>query len=74
MGDKYKDHIFSEKEIEEIIQGFFEKNRELHIGYEDKKLITQIIEDIFMRIMSILSHLCQAAKEHYIILYHRMFP
>ena len=47
MGDKYKDHIFSEKEIEEIIQGFFEKNRELHIGYEDKKLITQIIEDIF---------------------------
>lgn len=47
MGDKYKDHIFSEEEIEEIIQGFFEKNRELHIGYEDKKLITQIIEDIF---------------------------
>jgi hypothetical protein len=47
MGDKYKDHIFSEEEIEEIIQGFFEKNRDLHIGYEDKKLITQIIEDIF---------------------------
>lgn len=47
MGNKYKDHIFSEEEIEEIIQGFFEKNRELHIGYEDKKLIAQIIEDIF---------------------------
>ncbi len=47
MVDKYKDHIFSEEEIEEIIQGFFEKNKELHIGYEDKKLITQIIEDVF---------------------------
>lgn len=47
MGDKYKDYIFSEEEIGEIIQGFFEQNGELYIGYEDKKLITQIIEDIF---------------------------
>ncbi len=23
MGDKYKDHIFSEEEIQEIIRGFF---------------------------------------------------
>ena len=25
MGDKYKDHIFSEEEIQEIIRGFFEQ-------------------------------------------------
>ena len=46
MGDKYKDHIFSEEEIQEIIRGFFEQNRELRIGYEEKKQMTQIIEDI----------------------------
>lgn len=46
MGDKYKDHIFSEKEIQEIIRGFFEQNRELRIGNEEKKQMTQIIEDI----------------------------
>ena len=36
MGDKYKDHIFLEEEIQEIIRGFFEQNRELRIGYEEK--------------------------------------
>ena len=46
MGDKYKDHIFSEEEIQEIIRGFFEQNRELRIGHEEKKKITQIIEAI----------------------------
>lgn len=46
MGDKYKDHIFSEEEIQEIIRGFFEQNRELRIGNEEKKKMTQIIEDI----------------------------
>lgn len=46
MGDKYKDHIFSEEEIQEIIRGFFEQNRELRIGYEEKKQMTQIFEDI----------------------------
>ena len=46
MGDKYKDHIFLEEEIQEIIRGFFEQNRELRIGYEEKKQMTQIIEDI----------------------------
>lgn len=46
MGDKYKDHIFSEEEILEIIQGFFEQNRELRIGVEEKKQITRIIEAI----------------------------
>lgn len=46
MGDKYKDHIFSEEEIQDIILGFFEQNRELRIGNEEKKQMTQIIEDI----------------------------
>lgn len=46
MGDKYKDHIFSEEEIQEITRGFFEQNRELRIGNEEKKQMTQIIEDI----------------------------
>ena len=46
MRDKYKDHIFSEEEIQEIIRGFFEQNRELRIGNEEKKQMTQIIEDI----------------------------
>ena len=46
MGDKYKDHIFSEEEIQEIIRGFFEQNRELHIGNEEKRQMTQIIGDI----------------------------
>lgn len=46
MGDKYKDHIFSEEEIQKIIRGFFEQNRELRIGNEEKKQMTQIIEDI----------------------------
>ena len=46
MGDKYKDHIFLEEEIQEIIRGFFEQNRELRIGNEEKKQMTQIIEDI----------------------------
>lgn len=26
MGDKYKDHIFSKEEIQDIIRGFFEQN------------------------------------------------
>lgn len=47
MGDKYKDHIFSKEEIQEIIRCFFEQNRELRMGNEEKKQITQIIEDIF---------------------------
>lgn len=47
MGDKYKDHIFSEEEIQEIIRCFFEQNRELRMGNEEKKQITQIIKDIF---------------------------
>lgn len=34
------------KEIQEIIRGFFEQNRELRIGNEEKKQMTQIIEDI----------------------------
>lgn len=46
MGDKYKDHIFSKEEIQDIIRGFFEQNRELRIGNEEKKQMTQIIEDI----------------------------
>ena len=46
MGNKYKEHIFSEEEIQEIIRGFFDPNRELRIGFEEKKQITQIIEDI----------------------------
>lgn len=46
MGDKYKDHIFSEEEIQEIIRGFFEQNRELYIGNEEKRQMTQIIGDI----------------------------
>ncbi len=46
MGDKYKDHIFSEEEIQDIILGFFEQNRELRIGHEEQKQMTQIIEDI----------------------------
>lgn len=46
MGDKYKDHIFSEEEIQEIIRGFFEQNRELRIGNEEKRQMTQIIGDI----------------------------
>ena len=41
MGDKYKYHIFSEEEIQEISRGFFEQNRELRIGYEEKKQMTQ---------------------------------
>ena len=73
MGDKYKDHIFSEEEIQEIIRGFFEQNRELRIGNEEKKQMTQIIEDIYTHIMSIRSPLCQAVKEHYITRYHRIF-
>lgn len=48
MGDKYKDHIFSKEEIQEIIRGFFEQNRELRIGNEEKKQMTQIIEDILL--------------------------
>ena len=46
MGDKYKEHIFSEEEIQEIIRGFFDQNRELRVGFEEKKQITQIIVDI----------------------------
>lgn len=47
MGNKYKDHIFSEEEIQEIIRCFYEHNRELRMGNEEKKQITQIIKDIF---------------------------
>ncbi|RHS80631.1 hypothetical protein DW928_06295 [Firmicutes bacterium AM43-11BH] len=46
MGDKYKDHFFSEEEIQEIIRGFFEQNRALCVGIEEKKQITHIIKDI----------------------------
>lgn len=46
MGEKYKDHIFSEEEIQEIIRGFFERNIALRIGNEEKKQISHIIEDI----------------------------
>lgn len=46
MGDQYKDHIFVEEEILEIIRAFFEQNRDLHIGNEEKKQIIQIIRDI----------------------------
>lgn len=48
MGDKYKEYIFSDEEINDIIQGFFDHNKELHIDYEEKKQITQIINDIFV--------------------------
>lgn len=53
MGDKYKDHIFSEEEIQDIILGFFEQNRELRIGHEEQKQMTQIIEDILYASVSI---------------------
>ena len=46
MGNKYKEHIFSEEEIQEIIRGFFDQNRELRVGFEEKKQVTQIIVDI----------------------------
>ena len=46
MGNKYKEHIFSEEEIQEIIRGFFDQNRELRVGFEKKKQVTQIIVDI----------------------------
>lgn len=45
MGNKYKEHIFSEEEIQEIIRGFFNQNRELRVGFEEKKQVTQIIVD-----------------------------
>lgn len=46
MGEKYKDHIFSEEEILEIIREFFKQNGDLRIGIEEKKQITQIIKNI----------------------------
>lgn len=46
MGEKYEDHIFSEEEIQGIIQGFFEQNSILCLGIEEKKQITRIIDDI----------------------------
>ena len=46
IGEKYNDHIFSEEEILEIVRGFFEHNRDLRIGNEEKKQITHIIEDM----------------------------
>ncbi len=46
MKEKYEEHIFSEGEIVGIIRGFFEQNKELYVGFEEKKQITQIIEDI----------------------------
>lgn len=46
MREKYKNHIFSEEEILEIVRGFLEQNRELRVGFEEKKQITHIIEDI----------------------------
>ena len=46
IGEKYNDHIFSEEEILEIVRGFFEHNRDLRIGNEEKKQIAHIIEDI----------------------------
>lgn len=46
MGDKYKDHIFSEEEIDSIILGFFEQTKEMCIGYEEKKQVTLIVKKI----------------------------
>ena len=46
MGNKYKEHIFSEEEIQEIIRGFFDQNRELRVGFEEKRQVAQIIVDI----------------------------
>lgn len=46
MGDKYKEHLFSVEEIQEIIRGFFDQNKGLRVSIDEKKQIAQIIEDI----------------------------
>ena len=46
MREKYQDHIFSEKEIDEIVQKFFENNTQ--IEYEDREEIEQFIREIII--------------------------
>lgn len=46
MREKYQDHIFSEKEIAEIVQKFFENNTQ--VEYEDREEIEQFIREIII--------------------------
>ena len=46
MREKYQDHIFSQEEIDEIVQKFFEDNTQ--IKYEDKEEIEQFIREIII--------------------------
>lgn len=46
---EYKEHIFSEEEIEEIIKQFFKEKQHLRLSYKEKKDITQYIRNILAR-------------------------
>lgn len=46
MGEAYKEYIFSDSDIDEIIQGFFRNNTSISVDYEDKKQIEQFIREI----------------------------
>ena len=46
MVEKYKEHIFSDMEIEEIVNGFFYENSTLRIGQEEKTQIKQLIKEL----------------------------
>ena len=46
---EYKEHIFSEEEIEEIIKQFFKGKQHLTLSYKEKKDITQYIRNILAR-------------------------
>ena len=46
MREKYQDNIFSQEEIDEIVQKFFEDNTQ--IKYEDKEEIEQFIREIII--------------------------
>ena len=48
MAGKYDNYIFSDKEINDIIQGFFDQNKELLIDDEEKNKLILIIKDIFV--------------------------
>lgn len=43
---EYKEHIFSEAEINEIANKFLGNKSYLNLSYEDKKKITEYIQDI----------------------------
>lgn len=46
---QYKEHIFSEQEIEQIIKLFFEENTKIYLNYFQKKQLEQIIKDIMQK-------------------------